>query len=109
MMTADPLPRRALAAQARSALAEIQTDIELANYEPSTVGPTAAWLAARRHVAEEIGGLESLLVLSADSNATTRGQIANRLETLAIRFAPSEIHPPANPQVEWSTSPLRRF
>jgi len=109
MMTADARSRRALASQAQSALAEIKTDIDLADYEPSTVRPSAAWLAARRHVADEIGALEGLLLISADNNATTRAQIANRLETLAIRFAPSEIHPPTNPQVEWSTSPLLRI
>ena len=109
MMTADPRSRGALAAQAQSALAEIQTDIELANYEPSTVRPTEAWLAARRHVAEEIGGLESLLLLSAQNHAATRAQIANRLGTLAGRFAASKSHSLTNPQVEWSTSPLLRI
>jgi len=109
MMTADPQSHRALASEAQSALAEIETDISLASYEPSEVCPTAAWLAARRGVAEEIGTLESLLLLSVDNDATTRIQIANRLETLATRFAPSEIQLPANPQVEWSTSPLLRI
>src|SRR4029077_15985557 len=106
MMTADPQSHRALASEAQSALAEIETDISLASYEPSGVCPTAAWLAARRGVVEEIGALESLLLLSADDSVTTRMQIANRLEVLATRFAPSEIQLPANPQVEWSSSPL---
>jgi multidrug resistance protein MdtO len=106
MMTADPRSRGALAAQAQSALAEIQTDIELANYEPSTMRATEAWLAARRHIAEEIGALGTVLLLSADDDATTRPQIANRLESLADRFAAPGVHPPTNPQVEWSASPL---
>lgn len=106
MMTVDPQSRRVLASEAQSGLAEIETNISLASYEPSGVCPTAAWLAARRGVAEEIGALESLLLISADDSATTRTQIANRLETLATRFAPSEIKLPTNPQVEWSTSPL---
>jgi multidrug resistance protein MdtO len=109
MMTADPQSRRALASQAQSALAEIETDIDLADYEPSTVRPTEAWLAARRHVAAEIAAVVSALLLSADSTATPRTQIANRLETLAKRFAASELHPTTNPQVEWSTSPLLRI
>jgi multidrug resistance protein MdtO len=107
--TADPRSRSALAAQAQSALAEIRTDIELTNYEPSTVRPTEAWLAARRHVAEEIGALGSVLSLSGNIDATTRPQIANRLETLADRFAGPGGHPPTNPQVEWSASPLLRI
>jgi multidrug resistance protein MdtO len=109
MMTADPQSRRALASQAQSALAEIETDTDLAGYEPSTVRPTQAWLSARRHVADEIGALGSVLLLSADNDATTRTQIANRLETLADRFAASGVRPPTNPQIEWSTSPLLRI
>jgi multidrug resistance protein MdtO len=106
MMTVDPQLRRVLASEAQSGLAEIETNISLASYEPSGVCPTAAWLTARRGVAEEIGALESLLLISADDSATTRTQIANRLETLATRFAPSEIKLPTNPQVDWSTSPI---
>jgi multidrug resistance protein MdtO len=106
MMTVDPQSRRVLASEAQSGLAEIETNISLASYEPSGVCPTAAWLSARRGVAEEIGALESLLLISADDSATTRTQIANRLETLATRFAPSEIKLPTNPQVEWSASPI---
>jgi multidrug resistance protein MdtO len=110
MMTADPQSSRAaLASQAQSALAEIETDIDLAAYEPSTVRPTETWLSARRRVATEIGGLGSVLLLGADSNATARTEIANRLDTLADRFAVSGVHPPTNPQVEWSASPLLRI
>jgi len=109
MMTADPQTRRALASQAQSALAEIETDIDLAGYEPSAVRPTEAWLSARRRVAAEIGAVGSVLLLSADNNATARAQIANRLWTVAGRFAASEPHSPTNPQVEWSTSPLLRI
>jgi multidrug resistance protein MdtO len=109
MMTADPRSRRTLASRAQSALAEIETDIDLAGYEPSAVRPTEAWLSARHHVAEEIRALESLLLLSVDNDATTRAQIANRLGTVAGRFAASEPHSPTNPQVEWSTSPLLRI
>jgi multidrug resistance protein MdtO len=109
MMTADSQSRRALASQAQSALAAIETEIDLARYEPSTVRPTEAWLSARRHVATEIGALGSVLLLSADDSVATRTQIANRLKSLADRFAASAVHPPTNPQVEWSASPLLRI
>ena len=109
MMTADPQSRRAMASAAQSALAEIETDIDLAGYEPSAVRPTEAWLSARHRVATEIGALGSVLLLSADSDATTRTQIANRLETLADRFAASELHSRADAKVEWSRSPLLRI
>ena len=94
LMTADKAARPALASQAQSELAEIETDIDLAAYEPSTVRPSAQWLAARRKAADEIGALGSPLLLDADKDATTSAQIAKRLEALAGRFAVAEIPRP---------------
>jgi multidrug resistance protein MdtO len=109
LITADRSARRALAAQAQSELAEIETDIDLAAYEPSTVQPNATWLASRRQAAEEIGALGSPLLLSADKDATASAQIAERLEALAGRFAVAEPQRPARGSTEWSTSPLFRM
>jgi multidrug resistance protein MdtO len=106
LMTADKAARPALASQAQSELAEIETDIDLAAYEPSTVRPSAPWLAARREAADEIGALGSPLLLSADEPTTSSAQIAKRLEALAGRFAAAEIPPPLQAPIEWSTSPL---
>jgi multidrug resistance protein MdtO len=106
LVAADKGARGALASQAQSELAEIETDIDLAAYEPSTIRPNAQWLAARRGAADEIGALGSPLLLSADSHSTSSAQIANRLEALAGRFAGSDTyHPPPRPS-EWSSSPL---
>jgi multidrug resistance protein MdtO len=106
LMTADKAARPALASQAQSELAEIETDIDLAAYEPSTVRPTEQWLATRRKAADEIGALGSQLLLSADEPTTSSAQIAKRLEALAGRFAAAEIPPPLQAPIEWSTSPL---
>jgi multidrug resistance protein MdtO len=106
LMTADKGARPALASQAQSELAEIETDIDLAAYEPNTVRPSAQWLAARRKAADEIGALGSPLLLSADEPTTSSAQIAQRLEALAERFAAAEIPPPLPGLTEWSTSPL---
>jgi multidrug resistance protein MdtO len=109
MRAADVSARRALASAAQSQLAEIETNIDLAAYEPAAVRPSATWLAARRLAADEIGALGSPLLLSADSEARTSAKIAERLETLAGRFAQSETQTPTpstDQQVEWSTSPL---
>ena len=57
-----------MASQAQSELAEIETDIDLAAYEPSTVRPNSQWLAARRKRLDEIGALGSPLLLSADKH-----------------------------------------
>ena len=111
MTAADVRARSALASAAQSQLGEIETDIDLAAYEPEAVRPSAAWLAARRHVADEIGLLEAPLLLSADDDATTSAQIADRLEALAGRFTSSETQAraPTYPQVKWTTSPLFRM
>jgi multidrug resistance protein MdtO len=109
MTAADVRLRRALASAAQSQLGKIETDIDLAAYEPEAVRPSAAWLAARRHAAVEIGALEGPLLLSAGTDARTTAQIADRLEVLADRFAVSEtvVHtPPADRQVTWTTSPI---
>jgi multidrug resistance protein MdtO len=109
LMTADKSARPALASQAQSELAKIETDIDLAAYEPEAVRPNTAWLAARRQAADEIGALESMLLLSADNDAKTSAQIAGRLEALAGRFTVSETQQsklPAGQHVEWKTSPL---
>jgi multidrug resistance protein MdtO len=105
-MTADKGARPALASQAQSELAEIETDIDLAAYEPSTVRPSAQWLAARRNAADEIGALGSPLLLSADEPTTNSAQIAKRLEALAGRFAVAETPPLPQEPPKWSTSPL---
>jgi multidrug resistance protein MdtO len=111
MTAADVRARRALASAAQSQLGEIETDIDLAAYEPEAVRPSSAWLAARRGVAEEIGLLLAPLLLSADDDARTSAQLAHRLEALAGRFTSSEtqVHTPADRQVKWTTSPLFRI
>ena len=107
--TADVRARRAQAWAAQSQLAGIETDIDLAAYEPSTVRPSAAWLEARRKAADEIGDLEGPLLLSTGNDATASAQIAHRLEALAGRFAVPENQASTatpNPPADWKTSPL---
>ena len=106
LMTAGKSARPALASQAQSELAEIETDIDLAAYEPSTIRPNPQWLTARRKAADEIGALGSPLLLDSDKDATASAQIANRLEALADRFAVTEIPGRLQGPTEWSTSPL---
>jgi multidrug resistance protein MdtO len=112
MKAADAGARRALASAAQSQLAEAKTDIDLAVYEPDGLRPSADWLTSRRRAADEIGALGSMLLLSADNDARTSAQIADRLEALADRFVASEIQtptPPADRQAEWMTSSLFRI
>jgi multidrug resistance protein MdtO len=113
MVTAEsPSTRRALASQAQSALAVIETDIDLAGYEPSSVRPAPAWLASRRDIAREIGVLESPLLLSPGPDRTMSKHIADRLDALAAQFAAPESRRPASSGVapaDWITWPLFRM
>ncbi len=109
MMTAsNPWTRRALSAQSRSALSAVETDIDLAGYEPSSVRPSQEWLAARRDAVREINSLESPLLL-ADQDTTMSAFIADRLKSLADRFvqADAKMTPRREEQrPNWSTLPL---
>jgi multidrug resistance protein MdtO len=109
MRATNPWTRRAVASTARSALAAIKTDHELAAYEPRAVRPSRNWLAARHSSVHEIAALESPLLLSADQEEVTSAHIANRLETLAGRFAPADRQLSSldgYPQPGWSSLPL---
>jgi len=92
MMTEpDPATRRNLASEARFSLAAIETNLELAGYEPEAVRPPEKWLSARREAAREIEALEGALLLSANTDDAISAPIAGRLEILADRFAASDI------------------
>jgi len=112
MRAATPGTRHVVAATAHSALSAIEADIDLAFYEPPSVRPSRHWLEARGRAARAIATLESALLLSADQETATSRHIANRLETLAGRFA-SGGQPASRsreyPQPEWSDLPLFRI
>ena len=104
MLAANPWTRRALASKARSALSAIETDIDLANYEPEGLRPSQAWLGYRRDAAWEISALESPLLLSAEQGGDASAQFATRLETLAGRFVGQEPNTNSlgeNPPASW--------
>jgi multidrug resistance protein MdtO len=108
MMTEpDPAARRELASEARSSLAAIETDLELAAYEPQAVRPPENWLSARREAAQDIAALEGPLLLSANTDKAAAAPIAGRLETLADRFAASSLPQAAPPtsHVQWPALP----
>jgi multidrug resistance protein MdtO len=109
MMTEpDPAVRRTLASEARVSLAAIETDLELAGYEPEAVRPPERWLSARRDAARDIEALEGPLLLSANTDKAMSAPIADRLESLADRFASSSFPQTAPPtlQVQWKAAPV---
>ncbi|HEY2528955.1 MAG TPA: FUSC family protein [Xanthobacteraceae bacterium] len=109
MRALNPWTRRALASKALSALSALETDINLASYEPQAVRSSDAWLQSREATAQGIGTLHSPLLLSAEQDGEKSTHIATRLEALAGRFASTDAQPPLpgeNPPVVWSEHPL---
>jgi multidrug resistance protein MdtO len=108
----QPRERWLLASEAQGNLSEIETDIELAHYEPASICKSAAWLSARRQLVENSRSLDSLLVVSIDPRELARVDAPTRLERLATRLAgpfeavavPSWELPPAH---GWQTLPAR--
>ena len=98
---ADTPARRALASGAQSQLAEIETNIDLAAYQPAAVRPRASWLAARRYSVDEIGALGGPLLVSANNDTSRSAQITERLEVLAARFA---VPATQAPHVAWRSA-----
>jgi multidrug resistance protein MdtO len=96
--------RPALLLQAHSKLAEIQSDIDIAAYEPSTLRPSGQWLAVRRQAVRDIGTLSSPLLLNLEKDTLDATQIARRLETQASRFAFTEILRPLESPSKRKTS-----
>jgi multidrug resistance protein MdtO len=109
MRAANPRTRRALASKARSALSALETDIDLAGYEPQALRPSDAWLEIRSGAARKIGALESPLLLSAEQGDETSAHFARRLEALAGRFADEELRSGSlgeSPPAGWRKVPL---
>jgi multidrug resistance protein MdtO len=106
VMMTEPAPaaRHELASEARFSLAAIETDLELAGYEPEALRPPEKWLSARREAAREIGSLEGALLLTANTDKAMSEPIAGRLKTLADCFATSDIPRPALPSASQEQS-----
>jgi multidrug resistance protein MdtO len=87
----QPRERRLLASQAQGSLSKIETDIELAGYEPASIRSSAMWLSARRDAVETSQSLGSLLLVSGDPRELSRVDVERRLDRLATGLtAPSD-------------------
>ena len=87
MATAVNRSRRcSLASEASAALGAIEQDIELAQYEPSSVRPANDWLDLRRRTANAIAALMGPLWLRANQDPSLGGGLSRRLNGLAGSF-----------------------
>ena len=92
----DMARRSTLAADAQAALGELESDIALIRYEPSTVRPSHHWLDLRRRVAELLGKVAAPLLIQAGQGDAT--DAARHLSTLTEPdVEPSQLRRPRDP------------
>ena len=91
--------RRVLASAVQTTLASLETDVDLALYEPPAMRPDSRWLRTRRDAAHEMSTLDELLLLDPAGEESFRAAVAHRLDDLAERMqAPQEApSPPPKP------------
>ncbi|MEI9979175.1 MAG: FUSC family protein [Edaphobacter sp.] len=93
----DRWPRRRLAAETYSILDEIESDIHLAAYEPTSIRPGSTWLDAQQYAVEAAQRLEPVLFGIAE---LAPEQERSRLRSLLDRRASAEFHANPNNQTE---------
>lgn len=93
LISGDKSARRSLASEAQEALAGIERDLDLVQYEPHSIRPTGGWIGARRRAACELGGLLGPLLLEDGKDLPFVAHIADRLCKLADRIASVEAVP----------------
>jgi multidrug resistance protein MdtO len=77
-----PAQRWGIAAEARTKLAAIELDLDLARYEPASIRPAPSWLNVRRGVTHILSSLQGPLLIGADQEPGFAAT-AQRLERLA--------------------------
>lgn len=82
----DRVERQRLASEERVKLGSLETDIDLARYEPASIRAPDSWLATRRAAAEDSRMLGGLLLLASQPDDISRPAVAARLESLAARL-----------------------
>jgi len=90
MATTDAARRASLSAQARSALGAVESDLELARYEPVAVRPTGAWLKTQVGVMRRMAALEAPLAMIAEQDSSASASIARRLDRMVDARAPAD-------------------
>ncbi len=78
--------RRTLAADVEDEIAAVETDLEVARYEPTALRPSPAWLDTRREAVEAIAALKAPLLLGTRADDGARARHAGRLRGLAARL-----------------------
>jgi multidrug resistance protein MdtO len=78
------------AAEAQEALAGIERDLNLVQYEPASIRPPDSWVGGRRQAADELGALFGPLFLTGGKDLSSTANVANRLSGLADSLKSSD-------------------
>ncbi len=84
-----PVARRDLVPATQAAIGAVQSDLDLARYEPTAIRPPSAWLQHRQQAVAAIAALEGPLLLSGEDSPAFLVTTARRLDALADRLAPA--------------------
>ena len=108
MATATAATRRSVVAELQGTLGNIQQDLDLLGYEPTSIRPASSWVRARRRAAQALGALQSALSLSAGQHSGSAGKIGQRLQQIAdsLGESPGAFPPNAN-HAELALPPAR--
>jgi multidrug resistance protein MdtO len=75
--------RSFLASEAQEALAGIERDLGLAQFEPASIRPPDNWIDSRHRAADDVGALVGPLLLTGAKDLRFSAKIVNRLSRLA--------------------------
>ena len=96
-----PTARRDLVPATQVAIGAVQTDLDLARYEPAAIRPSSAWLQHRQQAVAAIAAMEGPLLLSGQDSPAFLATTARRLDALADRLA----HPQGTPRSAMEEAP----
>ncbi|GAB2586072.1 FUSC family protein [Ramlibacter solisilvae] len=95
--TEDSSARLDAAADVRVLMSKVEDNLELVSYEPTSVRPDNAWLQERKRIAQDIGALESPLLLLACRDLEASRDAGTWLDQLSIGKAIVRTSPTQSP------------
>jgi multidrug resistance protein MdtO len=94
----DPWQRRRLAAETQALLHKIETDIQLASYEPPSIRPSTAWRRTRRNAVQAAQQLDTTLFARSELRDSGKEPATNNAALSELLDARSHSF-----QLAWST------
>lgn len=89
--------RRLACSDIRTRLTAVQTDIDLAAYEPEALRPSPGWVAARRAAVQDARALAAAILVGTEQRALVSASVRARLQALMTRQRPAAAAQPTAP------------